>query len=158
MPQCSKCRCETSRPGYCKTCMRGYMRFYYANSTEDQKTKTKNRKARWNLKWEAENGMAYGTYWRARNPERARGINRGSRLRRYGLTPEHYDALRRRANGVCEACFSPETEVGRLVVDHCHTTLRIRGLLCSKCNMGVGMFADRSDLLRQAADYLDQRK
>jgi hypothetical protein len=44
----------------------------------------------------------------------------------------------------------------RLAIDHCHTTNVIRGLLCDKCNHGVGLFQDNPVLLRKASEYLLQ--
>ena len=41
-----------------------------------------------------------------------------------------------------------------LAQDHCHATERERDLLCQRCNVGLGQFRDRPDLLRRAADYL----
>lgn len=40
-------------------------------------------------------------------------------------------------------------------VDHCHTTGKIRGLLCRECNVGLGMFTDRVDSLKRAIKYLE---
>lgn len=76
-----------------------------------------------------------------------------------GLTREEYAALREAHGDRCAICGEKETTVilGKqiaLSVDHCHTKGKARGLLCAKCNQGLGCFRDRPDLLRRAADYL----
>jgi len=43
-----------------------------------------------------------------------------------------------------------------LVVDHCHSTGKVRGLLCSNCNRGIGMLQERVDILQNAIDYLKE--
>lgn len=42
-----------------------------------------------------------------------------------------------------------------LVVDHCHKSKQIRGLVCHRCNVGLGYFRDDPELLRAAAAYLE---
>ena len=42
----------------------------------------------------------------------------------------------------------------KLCIDHCHTTSEVRGILCSKCNIGLGMFNDNIEVLSNAIKYL----
>jgi hypothetical protein len=44
--------------------------------------------------------------------------------------------------------------VSKICVDHCHTTGAVRGLLCNRCNQGLGYFGDDPDTLVRAAQYL----
>ena len=81
--------------------------------------------------------------------------------RAYGITLEEYDAMILSQNGVCSICGEKEIVVMRgikqsLSVDHCHSTNRIRGLLCSKCNRGIGAFGDNIDIMVSAISYLKQ--
>jgi hypothetical protein len=103
--------------------------------------------------------------WYSRNTEQ--GLSNRRRLQikaAYGLTPERYDAILASQDGVCAVCRQPERTVDprskrpyvRLSVDHCHTTGRVRGLLCHRCNRAIGLLGDSVDLLRQAIDYLER--
>lgn len=66
-------------------------------------------------------------------------------------------------NGVCKICNKPETTVDKrngktidLSIDHDHKTGVVRGLLCSKCNKGIGYFNDNPELIIVAANYIKQ--
>lgn len=72
------------------------------------------------------------------------------RLRKYGVTPDQYDALVTLQAGRCAIC----QREAPLHVDHDHATGRVRGLLCMGCNTGLGHFRDSATALRQAAIYL----
>lgn len=74
----------------------------------------------------------------------------------YGITIQQYEELFTEQKGKCAICYSDVNDKIRstLSVDHDHTTGRIRGLLCSKCNAGLGMFKDSPVLLQKAAEYL----
>lgn len=81
------------------------------------------------------------------------------RKTKYGITPEDYDRMLDDQNNVCKICQQPETKVRRgkkmnLSIDHDHVSGKIRGLLCSNCNRGLGMFKDNQVSLRAAAEYL----
>lgn len=70
---------------------------------------------------------------------------------RYGIDLSEKDQMATRQGGKCLICKSIPV---KLVIDHCHTTGKIRGLLCSQCNSGLGMFKDSPELLEQAIKYL----
>lgn len=74
-------------------------------------------------------------------------------LKRYGLTPESYDSMVQKQNGVCAICELSDTS-RHLSVDHDHATGEVRGLLCQICNTAIGHFKDSQRLLARASLYL----
>lgn len=89
--------------------------------------------------------------YQQRNPH----VQKSSFLKRaYGLTIEDYERILNSQHGVCKICGSKDT-YKKLAVDHCHTTGRIRGLLCQNCNHGLGKFKDSAELLIAAVRYLE---
>lgn len=100
--------------------------------------------------------IAYQRAYRAATPklEKARAL-RGS----FGLSLEDYNQMLEAQGGVCAICRQPETHKrnGRLkalAVDHHHGSGKIRGLLCSDCNTGIGKLKDDPKILFAAAEYL----
>lgn len=73
---------------------------------------------------------------------------------RFGLTREIYEDINTRQHHRCAVCNTSWSETITPVVDHDHTTKRVRGLLCHKCNRGLGLFKDRIDLLQSIVRYL----
>ena len=93
----------------------------------------------------------YQREWKRRHP----GAMRRYRLRHYyGLGSLGYARLVADQGGVCALCGRPPSDGKPLCVDHDHVTGRIRGLLCTNCNTGLGKFFDDADVLRQAAQYI----
>lgn len=74
------------------------------------------------------------------------------RLRRYGLSPGDTDRLLKEQAGLCRIC-NKDIKI-KFHIDHCHETNRVRGLLCTPCNMGLGLFKDNIVLLGNAIEYL----
>lgn len=78
----------------------------------------------------------------------------------YGITIDAYDKLLAEQGGVCAICREVEDIKGRngavrsLSVDHCHETGAVRGLLCGRCNTGLGYFRDSPTVLSAACSYL----
>lgn len=107
---------------------------------------------------------SYQADMRAKNPEQIRKSwrkahskyystdkRRNKTLRGYGLTEETYNQIFDSQEGLCKICQRKLP----LVVDHCHSSSKIRGLLCDRCNVGLGCFGDDVDRLRQAVVYLE---
>jgi hypothetical protein len=79
-------------------------------------------------------------------------LRRGQLKRLYGISPADYDALLAKQDGACATCGKPSKET--LCVDHCHATGTIRGLLCRKCNTGLGCYEDDPATMITSLAYL----
>lgn len=85
------------------------------------------------------------------------------RKREFGLSDEDYKQMLIAQQYVCAICHQPERQLrrGRLValhVDHDHKTGKVRQLLCTKCNAGLGYFDDNPERMQQAAAYLEKHR
>lgn len=90
---------------------------------------------------------------RAREFQERNYTRYGSHLyKQLGISIAEYFAMAEAQGWACKICG--KTPKSKLHLDHCHATLRIRGLLCGTCNKGLGQFKDRADLLDAAAEYL----
>lgn len=97
-------------------------------------------------------------------PELARVEDRRRNLKtKFGLTIEDYDLMHETQNGTCAICGDQEKavhsstqKVQRLAVDHDAKTGRVRALLCSNCNRGIGMFLENKSHLANAIVYLSK--
>lgn len=99
-----------------------------------------------------------------RHKERAH-IQRGAELQRaYGLSLEQYQDLLTYQEGRCALCLSPEEKtykngaVYALAVDHCHKIGKVRSLLCSRCNTGIGRLRESKQILHSLIEYLSRPK
>jgi peptide methionine sulfoxide reductase MsrB len=80
----------------------------------------------------------------------------------YGMSSEDYQLIFLAQNGVCAACGQPETaidhrtkQVKNLQIDHCHTTGRVRALLCKECNNALGLLHDDKERIRLLLRYVE---
>lgn len=93
-----------------------------------------------------------------RNKNKERLLEKGyfNRIKRkYGVTKEQYLKMMEDQKGVCAICKGLNlTTRKRLVVDHCHKTGKVRGLLCDPCNKGIGLLRDSDGIAHQAQIYL----
>lgn len=137
--------------------------------------------------WTKQQRCEYNKAWNKRNPEKARAIwkkgylkNRVKRLLavakwrkknpnkyningrevtrfwRWGLLQADIDVMVKEQNNKCSVCGECFTRTPH--IDHCHTTGLIRGLLCFRCNILLGMARDRISVLKQAIVFLTKAK
>lgn len=94
--------------------------------------------------------------YRKRRTRKQRAAERDRKLqRRYGITSADYTAMARAQRWRCAICARPPYPAGsKLVVDHCHRTHQVRGLLCHTCNAALGLMGDHPERLERAAQYL----
>ena len=117
--------------------------------------------------------------WRTENPEKVRAINRSQNIKhkdkikvrrkarralnpdkerniryvqKYGITLKDYNDMLTQQNKLCLICKKDL----KLYVDHDHTTGVVRGLLCHKCNTGLGMLQDNINNLLNAINYIKE--
>lgn len=93
--------------------------------------------------------------WRVKNPEKLEEQYHRKRLAKYNITQETFDNMLLTQEGKCAICADTLTE--KFTVDHNHDTGKVRGLLCYKCNSGIGLLKDSVELLSLAIKYLNER-
>ena len=84
-------------------------------------------------------------------------LKRHGLARKYGLTPEQWDAMLANQEGKCAICqseFDYAVPAYNPMVDHNHTTSVVRSLLCRRCNTMLGMVGEQVEILQSAIEYL----
>ena len=81
--------------------------------------------------------------------------------RRYGITQQDYEVMIAEQNNQCAICNTTEPggrhDRGYFVVDHCHTTGKVRKLLCHNCNTALGLVGDNTHILQSMIEYLQEK-
>lgn len=103
---------------------------------------------------------AYMREYNRKNPDARRSVDF---KRKFGITVDEYNEILLNQQGVCAICFKPETsidhrtkQIRNLAVDHCHSSGKVRGLLCSRCNVAIGQLKDDITTLQSAITYLQR--
>lgn len=146
MKKCSKCgetksleefhkcpRHKSKRKSYCKPCANEYSRLYRKRMSKETKRK---------------NGLK---------------VKQHAYFARYGIKYSEYVSMCKNRDFKCDICGAKKKLAATkerhkskdlLVLDHCHESGKIRGILCQTCNQGLGLFKDNIDILTQAHVYL----
>lgn len=94
---------------------------------------------------------------RRKNSHKYIRANREWRLKnKYGMTLSQFDSMFELQGRVCALCKSDKSDNKNFVVDHCHKTGRVRGILCSYCNRALGMLRDDVTILKKAIEYIGE--
>jgi len=91
-----------------------------------------------------------------RNPKFIREYNLNYK---YGISVKDFNLMLHNQDNKCAICKIDQCEINKnFCVDHCHSTKKVRGLLCSKCNISIGKFKDDINILKKAVKYLSNVK
>lgn len=145
--------------------LREYNKSYYIKNQDRIKKRSRQydlenrdavrkRKKEWNVA-NSDKINQYKKEWYSKNPHR---VKDGLLRRLYGITFEQYEQMRVSQNGCCAICGNPFRDGKDTQVDHNHTTGKIRQLLCSHCNTGIGNLMDDVSILAKAIEYLNKWK
>lgn len=148
-------RQDTLRTGRSKSC--GCVRPKGSQWTPEQHRESKRK---WKMKQPNYRALE-SKRWRDADPIRVRLYKRQTNYRiKYGLELVQVEAMLEAQNGLCAICEAPIILGGRsgAKVDHDHKTNRVRGLLCSRCNVALGSFRDDPKILAAAITYLANGK
>jgi hypothetical protein len=146
---------------WCKVCVREY------DMTEDDPKRVMPRKMQGTDRHcrYCEQYLPQSSFWSNNTYCRECTVALGhiNNLKNYGLTRDDYVDMEKSQNGVCKICGETEKHNKRLSVDHDHSCCYgikscgkcIRGLLCSRCNRGLGIVNDDIKLLQNMIEYLN---
>lgn len=101
----------------------------------------KNEKLRLWIKANPDKWRGYERKYRSANKDVIRRIHNAMYKWRYGLSTLQVDAMVAEQRGKCLICNKKK----KLVVDHCHKTGKIRGMLCASCNLHLGLYETWKD-------------
>lgn len=122
--------------GYCKACSTIRHQKYYYENREELKRKIRENNKKPHVKMNKRNKNL---------------------LVNYGITEDVYQDMLKNQKYSCAICgVNQESLTYKLYVDHCHTTKKVRGLLCKHCNSAIGLFKDDKDTMINAINYISQ--
>ncbi|MAO21337.1 MAG: hypothetical protein CMJ25_11365 [Phycisphaerae bacterium] len=99
-----------------------------------------------------------------KNPKRSTGLHNeckpcqnarrrsNKRVTAYGVTPVQFNKMLEQQGGACAICGTSIDQKAH--VDHCHTSGKVRGLLCNNCNTAIGKLKDNPEIIQSALDYV----
>jgi hypothetical protein len=156
----------------CKPCKREYAEKYRSINKEVVKEKnrlysikTRERRQAWVKQDRIENPERYKKYAKKYTLDETKERAAKRRAKKYKITLEQFKNLIANCNNLCEICRKPElNRPGRndrlttLLVDHCHKSKNVRGMLCFECNILLGKAKDSIEILKQAILYLEKHE
>lgn len=108
-------------------------------------------------KWQKKNPKKVTLYLRKYRETHPKQYFQYALKGRYGLSLDEYWKMSKLQGGKCAICQNGENSNKSkklLSVDHCHKTNKVRGLLCDRCNLGLGLLGDSSEIIAKALKYM----
>ena len=132
---CKSCRVFENNNQYIKNKPKRllWQKDYYENNTESVKNRGKD--------------------WRKTNKNHSKNYDL---MRNYGITSDQKQKMIEHQNNNCAICHTEFKNAKSAHVDHCHTTGKVRAILCSGCNTGLGLFKESQENLKSAQKYLQK--
>jgi hypothetical protein len=139
--------CRDGRRPECKACTSAARRVYYRANRKKVIGRV--------VAWQRDNKERYNARqreYRKRNPDKDWP---GHLKRNFGLTVDEYESFVAAHSGRCAICCDEAAAGKRLHIDHDHNSKNVRGMLCVRCNNGLGQFRENPALLERGIDYLE---
>lgn len=157
MKPCTRCNgTERNSQNKCLVCARVYQK----RKREKWSESDKERNREYTRKYRIKNKDALNEKDRTTYPARVDKRRASNVRRKYGITWEEYERMLTEQAGACAICSrtDPGRRKGVMLVDHCHATKKVRGLLCHRCNAALGMFGDDPEVIKKAMEYVLKHK
>lgn len=153
-PKAKRATCHPDRVAH----VGGFCRVCYDRELKQRDPEYAERQKRNFQQWKEINGLALQEYRRTYNQNgrvkfRSKVKDRERVLAQFGLTWEDEMRVREQQGNVCAICRQPPQRE-RFDIDHDHVTGKFRGLLCGRCNKGLGLLGDNEEGVAAALEYL----
>lgn len=144
MKKCSKCYNNLPISAFHKNCKK----------SSGLRSECRECRNKYRREFRKKNPIKFLTY---ENTEEFKFKSRNSRLKRdYGISIEDFEKMEKNQNKVCAICKNTESHKTKihLSVDHNHKTSKVRGLLCHRCNVVLGLIKEDFKILKSIVEYL----
>ena len=129
-----------------------YNKEYFARPEVIARAKVRNAQRREKRREYKKTDRGKAAEYKYQNSELGKKTKNWNRIKnRYGITKLEFEKMEKKQNGVCAICFG---KTKKLHIDHCHKTKKVRGILCARCNLALGLFGDQIKYLENAISYL----
>lgn len=160
MKKCLTCENEVSdhfNKKYCKSCKLNKKHLQQKQWRINNREKDNERIYRYRIKNPEKMKLSYKKY-HENNKEKGVIYRREYHKRRYNITLADFNNMLKLQDNKCSICNNTFKNSKDTNIDHCHSSNKVRSLLCYNCNVGLGHFRDNITYLNTAIDYLNKHK
>lgn len=92
--------------------------------------------------------------WKTRKRDKAK-VRAYWLKHKYGISLDEFNSLLEKQNHRCAICQTPEPVGYGWHLDHCHSSGKVRGILCQRCNQAIGLLNEDTNVFKKAVEYLE---